>query len=229
MKQKKIDWKKMKQNYKQWVPNVLTGSRIALTPIIVLLGMLKQIPFVIVLASITALTDCLDGKLARKWNSVSEFGSKLDAVADKVFAIGLSLCLTSIFSSLWIVVLLELLLAGLNFYFHYKSKKTESLWIGKVKTTVLFMTILLVMIYHFFPNITNIVQGFIYICINLQVLCILEYSFLFYDNMHPITVEDNKIHQEIMNEKEDSSSDEMEKTIELEHLQEFLENYESNE
>ena len=96
------------------------------------------------------------------------------------------------------VVALETILAICNLVFHYKSKKTESLWIGKIKTTVLFITILFVICYHFLPSLTGMVQGLIYVCMNLQVLCIIEYSFNFYDNMHPITVEDNKMHQEIM-------------------------------
>lgn len=210
------NFKQMMKNYKQWVPNVLTGSRIVLTPIIIILGMMKQIPLVIVLAGLSAITDCIDGKLARKWNTVSEIGAKLDAVADKIFAIGLCLCLTSIFSTLWIIVGLELILAICNLIFHYKSKKTQSLWIGKLKTTVLFITILFVICYHFFPNLIFMIQGLIYVCINLQVLCILEYSFNFYDNMHPISVEDNLMHQQIMEEK----------TIEIEHLEEFLTQYE---
>lgn len=204
------------KNYKQWVPNVLTISRMILTPIIILLGIMKQIPVVIVLAGLSAITDCIDGKLARKWNTVSEIGAKLDAVADKVFAIGLCLSLTSIFPTLWMIVGLELILAICNLIFHYKSKKTQSLWIGKIKTTVLFITILFVICYHFFPNLVFLIQGLVYVCINLQVLCILEYSFNFYDNMHPISVEDNLMHQQIMEEK----------TMEIEHLDEFMTQYE---
>ncbi len=226
MKQLKIKSGNLKtiiKNYKNWVPNLLTGMRIILTPIIIILGIMKQIPLVIVFASIAAITDFLDGKLARKWNTVSEIGAKLDAVADKVFAIGLSICLTSLFSLLWIIVVLETILAFINLYFHYKSGKTESLFIGKIKTTCLFITILCILCSHFLPNIKGIVQGFMYVCMNLQILCILEYIFNFYDNMHPLSVEDNAMHQSIM---EDAME---EKTIEIEHLDELITKYESEE
>ncbi len=218
--QKKDNLKQFMKEYKKWLPNLLTGMRILLTPIIIVLGIMKQIELVIVFATLAALTDCLDGMLARKWNSVSEIGAKLDAVADKCFAIGLCICLTSIFPILWILVLLELLLAICNLYFHLKSHKTESLWIGKIKTTVLFITILLVICHHFLPSLTTVTEGLIYTCMNLQVLCIIEYSFNFYDNMHPITVEDNLMHQEIMQEAME------EKTIEIEHLDELIMQYE---
>ena len=229
MKQKKmkqlIDFHTIMKNYKQWVPNFLTIFRIFLTPVIIILGLFKQIPFVIAVASMAALTDCMDGFFARKWNAVSELGAQLDDVADKIFAISLCLCLTTTISILWIIVILEFILASCNLYFHYKSKKTESLWIGKIKTTILFIMIIIVLFYHFFPNLTNVVQGVIYVCINLQLLCILEYSFNFYDNMHPITVEDNTMHQKIMEEKEISLE---EKTIELDNLKELVSKLEKN-
>lgn len=214
----------MKQfkNYKEWLPNILTGFRIIFTPIIIFLGFSKQIKLVILLAIIAALTDLIDGKLARKWNVVSELGAKLDAVADKIFAIGLSICLTSLFPILWIGVLLELVLAICNLIFYYKSKKTETLWIGKIKTTILFVTIILIICYYFFPNLFHITEGLIYMCINLQILCIFEYSMNFYDNMHPISVEDNEMHQQIMNEALEQ------KTIVLDNLDELIEQYEND-
>ena len=209
------------QDYKKWLPNVLTGMRIVFTPIIIILGIGKQIPLVIAFASIAAVTDFIDGMLARKWNTVSDIGAKLDAVADKIFAIGLCLCLTSVFSLIWGIVFLEIILALFNLYFHLKSGKTESLWVGKIKTTCLFITILCILSYHFIPNIKGVVQGFIYVCVNLQILCIWEYIFNFYDNMHPLSVEDNTRHQMIMEEAME------EKTIELEHLDELITKYEA--
>ena len=211
---------KQPKNYKNDIPNILTASRIVMTPIIMILGILKQIPIVIILTLLASLTDMVDGKLARKWNVTSEIGAKLDAVADKFFAIGLCVSLTSVFPILWILVALESVLAICNLIFHYKSQKTETLWIGKVKTTCLFITILLVVCLHFISSLEMVVQGFAYICINLQVLCLLEYSINFYDNMHPITVEDNPMHQQIM---EDAME---QKTIILDHLDDLIEQYE---
>lgn len=211
------------KHYKQWLPNLLTGTRIILTPIIIFLGLSKQIYIMIVFAILAALTDCIDGFLARKWNTVSELGAKLDTVADKIFIVGLSICFSTFFPTLWIIVLLEIILAICNLIFHYKSKKTETLWIGKIKTTFVFVTIIMTIVHYFFPELFNIVQGLIYVCINLQVLCIFEYCVNFYDNMHPLTVEDNTMHQQIM---EDAME---QKTIVLENLDELIEQYESTQ
>src|SRR5262245_50419450 len=69
------------------IPNLLTLLRIAAIPIIVLLFYL---PFpgnhavTAVIFAIAAITDWLDGYLARNWKQMSSFGAFLDPVADKL-------------------------------------------------------------------------------------------------------------------------------------------------
>ena len=78
-----------KKEIKRQIPNLLTLSR-GLAPIVIIPAILfNKLYFVIILLIIFALTDFLDGKIARKYNLVSEFGVKLDAVCDKIFAISL--------------------------------------------------------------------------------------------------------------------------------------------
>ena len=76
------------------LPNKLTVMRLCLVPVIMLVGMLPVIPFYVscalcaVLFIFTALTDMLDGKIARKHGLVTDFGKFLDPVADKFMVIG---------------------------------------------------------------------------------------------------------------------------------------------
>ena len=70
------------------VPNIITLSRVFLTPIMVVFFLLpfsspagKFVAFGVYVVG--SLTDALDGHLARKYNLVSNIGKMLDAIADK--------------------------------------------------------------------------------------------------------------------------------------------------
>ena len=65
------------------IPNIVTSLRLLGALIILCLKPFSLSFFIIYF--ITGFTDCIDGFLARKLNSVSEFGSKLDSVCDLTF------------------------------------------------------------------------------------------------------------------------------------------------
>ena len=70
------------------LPNKLTILRIIMIPIFVLVFYLKEIPYNYVISAViftlAALTDFLDGYIARKYNLVTNLGKFLDPIADKV-------------------------------------------------------------------------------------------------------------------------------------------------
>ena len=115
------------KDIKKNIPNILTITRIVLTFIIVILGITNHTYIAIILTIIAALTDLFDGFIARKYHLETIIGAKLDAVADKIFAIGLIACIVTRYKTLIILLILEILLACMNLYFHLKTKKTESL------------------------------------------------------------------------------------------------------
>ena len=63
--------------------NVITGLRILVSAVLVFCPVFSQIFYVLYL--IAGLSDMVDGIIARKTNSVSEFGLRLDGVVDFVF------------------------------------------------------------------------------------------------------------------------------------------------
>ena len=72
------------------LPTYLTLSRIALIPVFGVFLYLPQdwtYPVSASLFAIAAITDWLDGYLARKWNQETEFGAFLDPVADKLMVV----------------------------------------------------------------------------------------------------------------------------------------------
>jgi CDP-diacylglycerol--glycerol-3-phosphate 3-phosphatidyltransferase len=81
------------------LPNIVTLARIAITPVVALLPFIdgywpKFIAFLVFVA--VALTDILDGYLARTRNQVSDLGRLLDPLADKL------LLLASLIPIYWI-------------------------------------------------------------------------------------------------------------------------------
>lgn len=209
------------EKYKTVIPNVLTLARIILTPIIIVLGIFGKLKFIIIVAILCAITDLFDGKLARKWNVVSNKGAKLDAVADKVFAIGLTLALVFKYKILIYPLILEIIISITNLYYYSKIKKPKSLMIGKIKTTLLFISIIAYMTIAFYSKIDFIANGFTYATINLQVLCLIFY-FLNYIDFKELSVEDNIEHQKIMM---DDEAENLEQTKEISDLIELAEKY----
>lgn len=75
------------------IPNLISFIRILLVPLFAYLFMQGDfVPAVIVLA-LSGLSDCVDGKIARKFNQISALGKLLDPLADKLTQITLAVLL----------------------------------------------------------------------------------------------------------------------------------------
>ena len=72
-----------KKEYSEPMANILTSCRILCS--IVLLYFPAFSPWFYALYIVSGFTDMIDGTVARKTNTVSEFGTKLDTVADFIF------------------------------------------------------------------------------------------------------------------------------------------------
>lgn len=90
--------------------NIITGSRVLCS--IVLLFFPAFSPWFYVLYLICGFTDMIDGTVARKTGSISEFGSKLDTVADFIF---IAACLIKLLPAMdipcWILIWIALIAA----------------------------------------------------------------------------------------------------------------------
>ena len=153
------------------LPNILTISRIVITPIIVLLFLLPISNGIGVLCSlgiyiIASCTDFIDGHIARKYNLVSDTGKLLDAAADKFLqtsALVLVLFATEVYCPLWIkiVVLLIFLLrdAWISAVRQLSASKgviiPADMW-GKVKSILLDISI---GILFFFVGMVNLLPN----------------------------------------------------------------------
>lgn len=192
---------KIPYKFKNIFPNLLTGFRLVIAPIIIILGLFGRVEMVLILTIVACLTDLFDGFFARKWNAVTQFGAKLDAISDKVFAASLLISLTKENNSLWLVVLFEICIALCNLYFYTKLKKAKTLMIGKIKTTSLFICIVCAFLEHFFHKFGFILRGLIYVTIHLQILAGISYILHYIQKIEKPTLEDAEVHQKIVKEE----------------------------
>lgn len=132
------------------LPNLLTISRVPLMFMVVGL-MYAEFPFAATFAFwlyiVAALTDWLDGKIARERGEVSAFGRFMDSVIDKVMVIGLMIALVNDAANFMghditaMVLLLcilcrEFAVSGLRAAVAVKGHVVEADMGGKVKTFV---------------------------------------------------------------------------------------------
>lgn len=109
------------------LPNYLTGIRLLLVPLFLLLFMTGRQDICAAVFILSGITDVLDGYLARKWNAVSDLGKILDPIADKLTYASAIFCLFACGRlPLYFVVLFCLvqLSQGIGALFLYKSKST---------------------------------------------------------------------------------------------------------
>jgi len=91
-------------------PNKLTVFRMMVTPVflaVILLNIPHRYLLATVIFAIAAITDAIDGKLARKNNEVTVFGKLLDPVADKMLTTAALLAFLSLgLCNVWIVMII---------------------------------------------------------------------------------------------------------------------------
>lgn len=151
------------------IPNIISLSRIPVLFIIVTLLYLPNrgaATIALVLFIIGAITDWLDGYLARKYNIVSNFGKMIDALTDKIFVIGLFVALLArgFFpeGSVFLILLIigrEFIITGLRLIAASKGLVLAAEKRGKIKTFTQILTIgfflLLNVLNKDFPQSTN--------------------------------------------------------------------------
>lgn len=152
------------------IPNILSIFRIILLPFFVTLYLQAETNWeflrsTIVLA-ISALTDLADGKIARKFNMISELGKVLDPIADKLTHITIAFCLCWRFPQM-IYVLILLVIKELSMMFmalygtFRKNKKIwdSAQWYGKVCTTIVFIVFIILVLFPAIPvTLANILM-----------------------------------------------------------------------
>ena len=145
------------------LPNRITLFRIILVPVIMIIAEIDKLNFllfyhvtcqnliILILFLIATFSDFLDGYIARKRNLITNFGKFADPLADKILVIALLVILLGQGTVLkgyvvTIIVIRELVVTGMRLLAVEKGMVIAAGWLGKIKTNVQFLLIILLLI-----------------------------------------------------------------------------------
>ena len=164
------------------IPNIISMFRVVLIPFIIYSFVeLNNIPLTVVLIAVSALSDILDGKIARKFNMVSDFGKFFDPVADKATQIALAICLAfkiKMMIPLLIFLLIKEIFMGVSGYIVIKrtGAPDQAKWYGKACTVVLYGSMMAMILFPGMPEWLS--YALICLCAVFMLISIIGYAVL---------------------------------------------------
>ena len=166
------------------LPNRLTVLRVVMIPFFVFF-MLNDIPsgfgkwVALALFIIASLTDMLDGKIARKYNLITNFGKFMDPLADKLLVCSALICLVGMGKlASWMVIVIisrEFIISGFRLIASDNGVVIAASYFGKFKTVFQMVMICLLIAdirYGFFPLLS---EAFKWIALILTVISLVVY------------------------------------------------------
>ena len=166
------------------LPNKLTTFRVILIPFFVffmlapnMTGINHYIAAAIFI--VASLTDLLDGKIARKYNLVTNFGKFMDPLADKLLVCSAMICLIQTGQlAAWIVVIIiarEFIISGFRLIASDNGVVIAASYWGKFKSTfqMLMVIVLILNIQMSFFQILGMILT--YVALILTVVSLIDY------------------------------------------------------
>ena len=136
------------------LPNKLTMFRVILIPFFIVFLLASLTPYdkwiALVIFIIASLTDLLDGKIARKYGLVTNFGKFMDPLADKLLVCAALICLVSCgMLSAWMVIVIisrEFIISGFRLVASDNGVVIAANYWGKFKTTFQMLMIIVLLL-----------------------------------------------------------------------------------
>lgn len=166
------------------LPNKLTIFRVILIPFFVFFLMYpafedygKYIAAAVFIAA--SLTDFADGRIARKYNMVTNFGKFMDPLADKLLVCSAMICLTEMGKlASWIVIVIisrEFIISGFRLVASDNGVVIAASYWGKFKTTFQMLMIIVLVLDMDWPYYDILGQALTYIALVLTIVSLIDY------------------------------------------------------
>lgn len=137
------------------LPNKLTVARVIMIPFFVWFALVDVVPgyskyIAVVIFIIASLTDLLDGKIARKYNLVTNFGKFMDPLADKLLVCAALICMVEKnMLPAWMVIVIisrEFIISGFRLVASDNGVVIAASYWGKFKTTFQMLMIIVLLL-----------------------------------------------------------------------------------
>ena len=168
------------------LPNKLTMFRVVLIPFFVFFLLAKPAGeasqyIALVIFIVASLTDWFDGRIARKYNLITDFGKFMDPLADKLLVCSAMICFVEL-SKLpaWIVVIIiarEFIISGFRLIAADNGVVIAASIYGKFKTVFQMVMIIMLLIDIKSPVYSTLTKIVIYIALIMTVVSLVDYLY----------------------------------------------------
>lgn len=165
------------------IPNLLSMFRVILAGIYLVIylmwGMEAKRQIMIGILILSAVSDFLDGKIARKFNMISELGKILDPIADKLTQGVLLICFLSRYEMAKYVLILMIFKEAYMAIIGWKTvrlvgENEGAKWYGKVSTTIFYVVMISLVLFPKIPQ--GIAEGAIVVCGCFMLISLILYA-----------------------------------------------------
>ena len=161
------------------IPNILSYFRLLLIPLFIVLYVQEDFTEALITLAASGLSDILDGRIARKYDMVTDLGKVLDPVADKLTQCAMMFCVAMRYPAMWwllgLHVVKELIMLVMGWYVLKRTDTVNSaIWAGKLCTGVIYAVMMLHVILPHLPQPVSV--GCTVVCAGLIVLSLIVYT-----------------------------------------------------
>ena len=161
------------------IPNMISLARILITPIFVRMYLEGEQTAAMWLLAAAAVSDMLDGLVARRFNMITPLGKVLDPVADKLLQLAMLLCLVRRSAGvIWLLLLHVLREGGLfllgTLVYRRSGELIGSRWYGKLCTALMYSVLGAALLWQNMPE--KILETGLMLCAGMIVLCMVLYT-----------------------------------------------------